>query len=125
MLITIGLFLFMFIWAMTDYWITGEHVVMNITHSLPNRAFLCKAYDKKLSIIPGQYVRFHPPQRVKDVAHKSYPDLPLTISWIKQVDSVKEDAVFVLGTHPESFDSRHWGPLFISEIDETCTGIAE
>jgi type IV secretory pathway protease TraF len=110
---------------MLDYVLSEEHTVINGSHSLPHYAFRCKAYKKGSPLFPGQYVRFNPPQHVKDIAHELYPDLPLNISWIKQVHSIHQDLVFVLGTHPESFDSRQWGPLFIDEINEVCTGIPE
>jgi type IV secretory pathway protease TraF len=101
--------------------ITGHHSTINISGSLPQWVFSCRPYDPGTRLTVGMYVRFLPPQRAHVLARTTGVTLPTNIRWIKQVTAVDASGVFVQGTHPDSFDSRHWGALLPTEIQEVCT----
>jgi type IV secretory pathway protease TraF len=103
--------------------LTGQHTTLNLTGSLPQWAFSCRPYDARVLLTRGIYVRFLPPPHVHEVLQAR--GVSPTIRWIKRVTEVwqeegREARVFVEGTHPKSFDSRQWGPLRVSEIQEVC-----
>lgn len=100
--------------------ITGQHSTINLTSSLPQWVFSCRPYATGERLVVGIYVRFLPPQRVQALVHARGAAINTDIRWIKQVTAVDSELVFVQGTHQDSFDSRHWGPLLPTEIQEVC-----
>jgi type IV secretory pathway protease TraF len=109
---------------MAHTWLTGQHTTINLTGSLPQWAFSCRPYQQGQSLGVGMYVRFLPPVRVQNALRTRGVVISGTIPWIKQVTAVQEGEsgrmVLVEGTAPDSFDSRHWGPLLVTEIQEVC-----
>jgi type IV secretory pathway protease TraF len=105
-------------------WVTGQHTTLNLSGSLPQWAFSCRPYNEAQPLGLDMYVRFRPPVRVVARLQARGVDVNPAIPWIKQVTMVWDDAdgqaMLVEGTAPDSFDSRQWGPLRTSEIQEVC-----
>jgi type IV secretory pathway protease TraF len=103
--------------------LTGQHSTLNLTGSLPQWVFSCRPYHAGQQLAVGMYVRFVPPQHVHEVLQAK--GVNPQVRWIKRVKDVQQEEgmatlVFVEGTHPKSFDSRQWGPLGLSAIQEVC-----
>jgi type IV secretory pathway protease TraF len=103
--------------------LTGQHSTVNLTGSLPQWVFSCRPSRGSPPLTRGMYVRFLPPPQVHEVLRVS--GVHPTTRWIKRVTAVwqeegREPMVFVEGMHPKSFDSRHWGPLRVADIQEVC-----
>jgi type IV secretory pathway protease TraF len=100
--------------------LTGHHSTVNLSGSLPQWVFSCRPDDVSKPIKVGAYVRFLPPRRVQAMVRMRGKPINTGIPWIKQITAIGPSGVFVQGTHPDSFDSRHWGPLLRQEIQEVC-----
>ena len=100
--------------------LTGHHSTINLTNSLPQWVFSCRPYTAEERLDVGMYVRFLPPEQAQAILRTAATRINLHVPWIKQVTAIGEGWVFVEGTHPDSFDSRRWGPLRLTQIQEVC-----
>lgn len=95
------------------YWNTGM--------SLPPGLYRCWAPGAALE--PGMLVAFRPAPAHYAMVQQAYGTQAVPAVWMKQVIRWDGEEVWVQGTHPRSWDSRHFGPIPRERITGTCAAV--
>lgn len=100
-------------------------LVYNAGLSLPPGLYWCAPYWTTEDLPAGTIVYFLPPRRVTDAldVNPLYQSRlqEIHLPWMKYVSASEGDSVYVRGTHPDSLDSRAFGPIPRSSVQRTCT----
>jgi type IV secretory pathway protease TraF len=110
--------------AILGCWATVQpYLWHNVTVSLPSGWYWCRSHYTNEPLAPGTIVLFTPAIWMTDVLAATAPHLRATPPWMKRVDHEDGDDLYVIGTHPASLDSRHFGPIPRASVHAVCTPI--
>jgi type IV secretory pathway protease TraF len=99
----------------------GGRLYWNIGISLTPGLYAC--WGRRTPLEPGMLVRFQPTPEHYARVQQAYGDTAVPPIWMKQIVRVESTGVWVEGSHPRSWDSRHFGPVAPHQITGTCTAL--
>jgi type IV secretory pathway protease TraF len=99
----------------------GGRLYRNVGISLKPGLYACWRLRGALS--PGMLVRFQPAPEHYALVQQAYGDTAVPPVWMKQIVRVESTGVWVEGSHPRSWDSRHFGPVDARQITGTCAAV--